>query len=91
MFDIACRYCEQNPDASYNTCDAPQELSDQEIDLNLASLVYFLALSTIFSYINSNVALWMTAKNRAQQIKITKAKSAIVRSSESKHNWQVSH
>lgn len=33
-----CRFCELNPDPAYNSCDAPQELSDQEID-NLTSTV----------------------------------------------------
>lgn len=27
-----CRFCANNPDAAHNTCDAPQELTDAEID-----------------------------------------------------------
>lgn len=30
-----CRYCSLNPDIQYNSCDVPQELSDEAIDKEL--------------------------------------------------------
>lgn len=30
-----CRYCPQNPDANYNSCSVPQEMSNEAIDREL--------------------------------------------------------
>ena len=44
-----CRYCAQNPDANYNSCNVPQEKSNEAIDRELEGgnevLVVQLALS----------------------------------------------
>ena len=36
---LQSRYCELNPDESYKSCDAPQELTDHEIDQALTPQV----------------------------------------------------
>lgn len=32
---LLCRYCSQNPDPSYNSCNVPQEMSNEAIDHEL--------------------------------------------------------
>ena len=51
-----CRYCEQNPDQRHNSCSAPQELSDQEIDLALAPAVRLLLRDCCKANVPDNVA-----------------------------------
>ena len=33
---VLCRFCEDNPDSNFANCDVPQELSNEEIDKQLA-------------------------------------------------------
>ena len=64
------RFCEMNPDVTYASCDAPQEKTDKEVELDEdgnevreRAIVLFLRLTSMTSHLSSSLS---TPLERAQ-------------------------